>query len=111
MPELTRDTNQMPWEAATGYPTGTERKVLREEGETRTVLLKLPPAFEMSAHTHMFAEQHFILEGEYEVAGEKYGPGTYQYIPAHTNHGPYTSQGGALVLVIWEGLALQNVGV
>ncbi len=38
-------------------------------------------------------------------------PGTYQYIPAHTNDGPYASRDGAVVLVIWEGLMLLNVDV
>jgi len=111
MPEITRDTNQMAWEEATSYPRGTERKVLREEGETRVVLLKLPPDFRMNAHTHIYREQHFVLEGGYETGEKEYGPGTYQYIPAHTDHGPYTSKTGAVVLVIWEGLVLQNVGV
>jgi anti-sigma factor ChrR (cupin superfamily) len=65
----------------------------------------------MNAHTHIYGEQHFVLEGKYETGGKEYGPGTYQYIPAHTNHGPYISQTGAVVLVIWEGLELVNVGV
>jgi len=111
MPEITRHTHEMAWEEAASYPSGTERKVLLEVGETRTILLKLPPGFQMSAHTHIFDEQHFILEGEYELAGKTYGPGTYQHIPAHTSHGPYTSQSGALVLVIWEGMTILNVGV
>jgi len=111
MPEITRDTNQMAWEDATSYPSGTERKVLREEGGIRVILLKLPPGFRMNEHTHIFGEQHFVLEGEYETAGKSFGPGTFQYIPAHTNHGPYTSEAGAVVLVIWEGLTLGNVGV
>lgn len=111
MPELRLDTNQMAWEEAASYPSGTETKVLREEGEMRAILLKLPPGFQMNAHTHIFGEQHFVLEGRYETGGKEYGPGTYKYIPAHTNHGPYISHTGAVILVIWEGLELLNVGV
>jgi anti-sigma factor ChrR (cupin superfamily) len=101
----------MEWEEAVSYPSGTKRKVLRDNGGIRTVLIKLPPGFRMSAHTHIFSEQHFVLEGAYETGGKEYGPGAYQYIPAHTDHGPYTSQDGAVVLVIWDGLGLQGVGV
>jgi anti-sigma factor ChrR (cupin superfamily) len=111
MAEIALDTNQMVWEDAASDPTGTKTKVLREEGETRAILLKLPAGFRMNAHTHIYGEQHFVLEGKYETGGKEYGPGTYQYIPAHTNHGPYISQTGAVVLVIWEGLELVNVGV
>lgn len=111
MPEITRNTAEMAWEEDHSYPSGTMTKVLREEGEIRSILLKLPPGFRMNAHTHIFGEQHFILEGEYEIGGEEFGPGTYQYIPAHTNHGPYTSRDGAVILVIWEGSGLLDVGV
>ena len=111
MAEITLDTSQMTWKDAPSYPSGTKTKVLRAEGETRTILLKLPPGFRMSSHTHIYGEQHFVLEGEYETGGKEYGPGTYQHIPAHTNHGPYTSRTGAVVLVIWEGMELMNVGV
>lgn len=111
MPEITRITSQMKWEEAHSYPSGTMTKVLRNERGMRVILLKLPPGFRMNAHTHIFAEQHFILEGEYEFGGKEYGPGTYQYIPAHTDHGPYTSRDGAVVLVVWEGSDLLDVGV
>jgi anti-sigma factor ChrR (cupin superfamily) len=101
----------MAWKEDRSYPSGTMTKVLRDEGGMRLMLLKLPPGFRMKAHTHIFSEHHFVLEGEYETGGEEHGPGTFQYIPAHTNHGPYSSRDGAVVLVIWEGLGLLDVGV
>jgi anti-sigma factor ChrR (cupin superfamily) len=101
MPEITLDTSQMPWGEAVAYPRGTMVKVLRDEGEARSILLKLPPGFEMEVHSHTCCEQHFVLEGRYEAAGMEYGPGAYRRIPAHTDHGPFFSREGAVVLVIW----------
>ncbi|MGD8867880.1 MAG: cupin domain-containing protein [Gemmatimonadales bacterium] len=102
MTEITLDANQMAWKETSAYPEGTMIKVLREEGETRSVLLKLPPGFRIDAHVHTYCEQHFVLEGEYEEAGVEHGPGTYQCIPAHASHGPFSSRDGAVILVIWD---------
>jgi anti-sigma factor ChrR (cupin superfamily) len=103
MPEITLDANQMAWKETSAYPEGTLIKVLREgEGGARSVLLKLPPGFRIEAHVHTYWEQHFVLEGEYEEAGVEHGPGTYQCIPAHASHGPFSSQKGAVILVVWD---------
>jgi anti-sigma factor ChrR (cupin superfamily) len=103
MSAITLDTSQMAWKKAGSYPEGTEIKPLRDEGEARSALLKLPRGFRMDAHTHTCGEQHFILEGEYDVDGKEYGAGTYQYIPAQVEHGPFASRNGAVVLVVWGG--------
>jgi anti-sigma factor ChrR (cupin superfamily) len=111
MNTITLDTNGMEWVEAASYPSGTEKKVLREDGEVRTILLKLPPGFRLERHSHLFGEQHFVLRGGYEAGGNTYGPGTYQHVPAHADHGPYSSRDGAEILVVWEGLGLLDVGV
>ena len=102
MSEILLDTKEMEWEESDAYPTGTLVKVLRDEGDVRSLLLKIPAGFRMNAHTHTTSEQHFILEGGYETSGWEFGPGTYHYLPAQKNHGPYISKNGAVVLVIWE---------
>ena len=102
MKEILLDTKEMEWQTGEGYPSGTLMKVLRDEGEVRSLLLKLPPGFQMDTHTHTTNEQHFILEGGYQTGGWKFGPGTYHFLPARRNHGPYISETGAVVLVIWE---------
>ena len=102
MTEVLLDTNGMEWEESDAYPSGTMVKVLRDEGEVRSLLLKLPADFHLDPHTHTTAEQHFILEGGYQTGGWEFGPGTYHYLPARKLHGPYTSKNGAVVLVIWE---------
>ena len=103
MSAITLRTDQLEWTAAGAYPEGTMIKVLRDEAEARTVLLRLPPGFRMDAHDHAYGEQHFVLQGEYERGGEEYGAATYEYIPARTQHGPFTSREGAVVLVMWDG--------
>jgi anti-sigma factor ChrR (cupin superfamily) len=59
------------WEPAGGYHDGTQWKVLRcdPDGEPKAALLKLPPAFEMDAHAHVHAENHYVLDGQYESQG------------------------------------------
>ena len=75
MSELSINYHEMEWIEAMGYPSGTKMKLLREKGSAKTFLLKLPAGFDMEDHAHMATEQHFVLEGEYESEGQKYGPG------------------------------------
>jgi anti-sigma factor ChrR (cupin superfamily) len=102
MTEILLNTNKMEWEESLAYPRGTMVKVLRDEGDVRALLMKLPPGFHMNPHAHTTGEQHLILEGGYETSGWEFGPGTYHYLPARKLHGPFTSRNGAVVLVIWE---------
>lgn len=90
------------WEVAVEYPAGAMKKVLRDEKEGKTILLRLPPNFKMAMHSHLSAEQHFILEGEYTGEGKVYRRGTYQKFDPHEEHGPFESATGALLLVIWD---------
>jgi anti-sigma factor ChrR (cupin superfamily) len=101
MKELSKNYNEMTWEDTGGYPSGTKVKILRKEGDSQTFLLKLPPGFTMHDHSHMATEQHFVIDGEYESDCVKYACGSYRLIPAHTNHGPFISEHGATVLVVW----------
>lgn len=71
--------DELGWEKDAGYQVGTRIKTLREEEGFRTVLLKLPKDFHMDSHTHIYNEQHIVLEGEYESEGVVYGS------PAHTD--------------------------
>jgi anti-sigma factor ChrR (cupin superfamily) len=96
-------SSDLDWEPAQGYPRGTLRKVLRRsaEGEPRTALMKLPPGFEMESHSHIYAEHHYVVEGEYRSGDESFERGSYRMIPPHADHGPFRSEAGAEVLVIW----------
>ncbi|MEN8125436.1 MAG: cupin domain-containing protein [Bacteroidota bacterium] len=90
------------WEEAKNYPKGTKRKVLRDENNHKTTLLKLPKGFKMGAHSHITAEQHFVLKGQYSSGGINYPEGSYQLFSAGDEHGPFESENGALILIIWD---------
>lgn len=90
------------WQTATEYPEKTRIKVLRDEKGAKTVLLRLPEKFSMSAHSHVTGEQHIVLKGGYTSEGRHYGEGTFRFINAHEDHGPFKSEEGALVLIIWD---------
>ena len=102
MKELSINYEEIEWSDAKAYPPGTKIKILRDEKESQTFLLQLPAGFDMEGHSHIATEQHFVLDGEYESGGKKYGTGTYRFIPARANHGPFISEHGATVLVIWN---------
>ena len=95
--------NSMEWQdAGSGYQEGTKVKILREDDGGKTMIIKLPKGFKMEGHSHIKNEQHFIMKGQYEIAGEVYSQGTYQLIHNETTHGPFTSKIGAEVLVVWH---------
>lgn len=96
--------DKLGWKQAKGYPRGTRIKTLRDEGNAKTILLKLPKGFHMDSHSHVTTEQHFVIEGGYESEGRFYQPGTYQLIPAGVDHGPFESKNGAVILVVWDPL-------
>lgn len=92
------------WQDAPEYPAGTREKILRNEDNAKTVLLKLPKGFFMGTHSHVSTEQHLLLEGEFTSDGQLFKPGTYQVFAAHEKHGPFESENGALILVVWDPL-------
>ena len=104
MKELSLNYQEMQWEEARGYPAGTLMKVLRrdEKGEAITIILKLGEGFEMEGHSHVGTEQHFVFEGEYEGEDRIYQEGSYRLIPERASHGPFRSEKGAVILVLWD---------
>jgi anti-sigma factor ChrR (cupin superfamily) len=103
MLDMIVNCNSMDWrDAGDAYPQGTGIKVLRDDEGGRTVILKLPKGFKIGDHSHIKTEQHYILKGQYEIGGRVYTQGTYQLIHAKMTHGPYTSETGAEILVIWH---------
>jgi len=102
MRELLNLYDNLGWETANEYFDGTQRKVLRDENGAKTVLLKIPAGFEMSPHSHLTVEQHFVIEGEYESNGKVYKAGSFQIFDAGDEHGPFVSKNGALILIVWD---------
>jgi quercetin dioxygenase-like cupin family protein len=104
MEEITINYEKMKWTDAPGYPEGSKIKILRQggPGKGQTFLRKIKKGFKMEGHSHTTAEQHFVLQGEYESEGKVYKAGTYRLIPRHQTHGPFKSSKGAVILVIWD---------
>ncbi len=103
MKELSIDTTKLNWDEAMEYPKGTMEKLLTKgsDGHLKATLLKIPAGWTMHSHAHVVTELHYVLEGEYESGGSKYPEGTFRVIPAHTEHGPFSSEKGATILVTW----------
>lgn len=108
MQEERVETRRIAWEDAPGYPPGTRMKVLHRTTIVDRFLLHLPRGFEMDAHSHIYSEEHFVLEGEYQSEGQTWERGAYRRIPAHVSHGPFTSDTGAILLVIRGCLAADD---
>ena len=106
------NVNDLEWSGAVDYPTGTEEKVLSIGGSIapRVTMLRLPPGWEMDSHSHRFTELHYVLEGQVESSREKYPAGTFRVIPKAVEHGPFCSETGAIVLVVWCSLAEEAGG-
>jgi anti-sigma factor ChrR (cupin superfamily) len=104
MQERSVNVSTLPWDDAKDYPAGLRRKILRTgpDGKPRVALIRLEAGFQMAAHSHDLAENHYVLEGMYESLGKEYASGSYRYIPRHASHGPVRSNAGALILVTWE---------
>jgi len=90
------------WVVAKDYPAGTMMKILRDADCGKTILLKCARGFKMEAHSHVVTEQHFVLKGSYMSDNKTYPAGSYQIYNPHEEHGPFESQEGALILVIWD---------
>jgi anti-sigma factor ChrR (cupin superfamily) len=103
MNAVTINVNNLRWHPAEMYPAGAEEKVLSagSTNEPRTILLRIPPGWGMDAHSHVFTELHYVLEGEYESQGETYPSGTFRVIPKEVEHGPFATKTGAIILVTW----------
>ena len=103
MRDVTLNINEVDWQEAEDYPPGTGKKVLSDGSDMtpRTILLKLPPGWQMETHSHRWTEQHLVLEGEYETGGKTYPTGTFRMIPPGTDHGPFTAKVWTLILVSW----------
>ena len=103
MLDLIVNCNSLPWQDASDeYPEGTKIKTLRDDDGGKTIILQLPKGFRIEGHSHIKNEQHFVLKGQYEMNDQIYSQGTYQLIHQEMTHGPFTSETGAEILVIWH---------
>jgi anti-sigma factor ChrR (cupin superfamily) len=83
---------------------GTLMKILRDDNNGKTIVLKVPKNFKMEPHSHVYTEQHFVLKGSYMSEGRVFPEGSFQIYSPKEGHGPFESKDGALILVIWDGI-------
>ena len=67
---------------------------------TVTTLLKIEPGGKLVSHRHHGLEECFVLEGDFNIGDQQYGPGDYQYALPGSIHPEIYSNHGALVLII-----------
>lgn len=104
------------WQLPEGYPEGSlaEEKILSGSLDyanrrgSRTRLLRFHPGFITSEpFSHEYWEEVFMIEGDMTVGhdgngkgGERFEGKTYAVRPPGVAHGPFMSEGGALLLEI-----------
>ena len=79
-----------------------QMKVLRDDGKTRTFLLKLSPGAKLPAHDHAMEEECLVLEGDAYIGGEEVFAGDYHLAHVGSKHGILGSRNGALLLLRGE---------
>lgn len=61
-------------------------------------LFKMEPHSVNAAHSHPSPEFSYVLEGEVELDGKLYGPGTYFHRPAGVVHGPHLTHAQGVIM-------------
>ena len=84
------------------YSEGVEKQVLRAEGGDSRVLLRIAAGRGYPLHAHAVPDEVFVVDGTYVdpgvEQGRAFGPGSYLYYPAGTEHNA-TSPTGCTILV------------
>lgn len=85
---------------------GVELKLLRQEADSRSYLLRMSPGARVPPHEHPLDEESLILEGDATINGVLCRPGDYHFAPRGKSHGWLTSEHGCLLFV--RGAATQH---
>lgn len=87
------------WEQVT---EGVEKKILRAESGENRMLIRIEAGKRFPTHFHEVPDEVYVLEGTYVdpqvEEGRQFGPGSYLYYPAGTDHNA-TSPSGCEILV------------
>ncbi|MBU1636998.1 cupin domain-containing protein [bacterium] len=112
MKELSLRTPDLEWKENHQYAAGANAKELLTDEKLglSAIMLQLEPGWHMSEHAHIHTEIHYVIRGEYKSQGKTYGKGTFRVIPKETNHGPFSSEKGATILVLWINIEHRDSG-
>jgi putative transcriptional regulator len=70
---------------------------------TVTTLIKVMPGIKLPSHRHAGREECLVIEGDFHVGGEEFGPGDYRCAMAGTIDETSFSINGALLLLVSQG--------
>lgn len=83
---------------------GIEKLVLRAAPEENRVLLRIGPGKAYPTHAHAVPDEVFVLEGIYTdpgiEGGKQFGPHSYLYYPAGTDHQAGSPTG--CTILVWN---------
>jgi hypothetical protein len=72
--------------------------------EPNAGVLRYAPGSGHPVHSHYFAQVWYILDGEFDIGGKMYGPGTMVYHPdPHVEARLHTETGGKILFVQYQG--------
>jgi anti-sigma factor ChrR (cupin superfamily) len=75
-----------------------------EKNGTVTSLFKFAPGAQAPLHEHAGIEQCLVLEGDFHVNDDLYGPGDFTCaMPGSVHHGAYSERGALLLIVAHAG--------
>jgi hypothetical protein len=104
---IARHVDEMDWETIR-WPGETGKMLFHPTPEQPTLpnagLLRLAPGAHHPLHRHDFAQVWYILEGEFEIGGTHYGPGTMLFHgDPHFEPELNTRTGGLMLIVQYPG--------
>lgn len=102
--EVVVDCYETNWEDHPSFPSPAKIKVLRYglANGLGTFLLWLPPDSEFPPHCHLSGVEHYVVQGEYEMDGQRFGPGIYRHLPPHAMVNRIQTKQGVTILVICD---------
>lgn len=78
---------------------GNAVKVLRQDDESMSILVRLEPGTVFPAHFHPADEETYVVEGETWFGDIHLKAGDYHLAPKGTTHGAVTTETGCLLLI------------
>jgi hypothetical protein len=104
---IARHVDEMNWETIR-WPGETGKMLFHPTPEQPTLpnagLLRLAPGAHHPLHRHDFAQVWYILEGEFDIGGKSYGPGTMLFHgDPHYEPELNTRTGGLMLIVQYPG--------
>ena len=79
---------------------GVQIKVLREQGEVLSYLLRLAPGARLPPHRHPQDEECIVIEGHLRIGThEPFGPGSYHLAHGGTLHASISTDTGATIFL------------